>query len=120
LTEPADVALSGIWFAAGPAGGLTDVTIQVSQTSDGAISGTYTANGTQGLQFCPGTPPCSIAGTVVGSNTVFQVFFEMEDAGKFTGQLIDGSVLRGAVERGGRVDPIEFLPILPPATPANL
>jgi len=112
LTEPADFAISGTWFAAGPAGGLTDVTIQLSQATDGAISGTFTATGTPGLQFCPPTPPCSLTGPLAGSNTVFQVFFEMEHAGRFTGQLTEASALHGAVERAGRVDPIEFLPVV--------
>jgi hypothetical protein len=108
LTTPADTDVSGTWFAAGPSAGLTNVTVTLVQTPDGAITGTYSGTGTAGPQFCPATPPCSISGTLAGSNTVLQVFFELIDAGKFTGQLTDGPTLRGAMERTGLLDPIEF------------
>lgn len=108
LTEPADTDVSGTWTASGPAAGLTNVTAHLTQTPDGAITGTYTATGTQGPQFCPPAPPCSVAGTIAGANTVLQVYFELEHAGNFTGQIIGNSILRGAIERTNLVDAIEF------------
>jgi hypothetical protein len=108
LTAPASTDVSGTWFAAGPAAGLTNVTMTLIQNSDGTISGTYTATGTPNLQFCPATGPCAISGTISGVNSVFQVFFELRDAGQFTGQLIDGSTLKGAMNRIGSTGPIQF------------
>jgi len=108
LSAPGSGDVSGTWYAAGPAAGLTNVTIVLTQSSDGTISGTYTATGTPNLQFCPATGPCAISGTISGGNTVFQVFFELKDAGQFTGQLITGTDLKGAMNRIGSTDPITF------------
>ena len=114
LTEPAEADVSGSWFAAGPAADLMDIRISLMQTANGAITGTYTATGPDGADFCPSVPPCSLAGDLTGSHTVLQVFFDLETAGRFTGQLTDGSVLRGALERGERADPVEFVAVPEP------
>ena len=100
LNTPASTDVSGTWFAAGQAAGLTNVTVVLTQTPDGTITGTYTATGTPNLQFCPASGPCTISGTIInGTNTVFQVFFELQDAGQFTGQLIGGNILKGSMSR---------------------
>lgn len=109
--EPTDAAgtnVSGTWFAAGPAGGLSNVTVTLLQGPDGVISGTYTATGTPNVQFCPSTGPCAITGTLSGMNSTLQVFFELKDAGQFTGQLIDQSTLKGAMNRIGSTGAIQF------------
>jgi len=109
LNSPASTDVSGTWFSPGPAAGLTNVTVILAQTSNGAITGTYTATGTPNLQFCPSSGPCSISGIIInGSNTVFQVFFELQDAGQFTGQLNGGNVLKGAMSRISATEPIQF------------
>lgn len=108
LTDPADTDVSGAWFAAGPAAGMTDINVQLTQSPDGSISGTYTAVGTPGLQFCPATGVCSISSTVSGSNSVLQVFFELKDAGQFSGQLISATELKGAMSRISSTQPIQF------------
>ena len=113
LTEPATTNVSGTWFAAGPAAGLTNITVVLNQTSDGVIRGTYTATGTPELQFCPATGPCSISGDLNGSNTVLQVFFYMTDAGTFGGQLEHGTSLRGAMSRVNTTSPVEFVSVAP-------
>jgi hypothetical protein len=87
---------------------MTNITVVLSQTSDGTITGTYTATGTPNLQFCPATGPCAISGTIAGGNTVFQVFFELKDAGQFTGQLITGTELKGAMSRISSTGAIQF------------
>ena len=113
LNSPASTDVSGTWFSAGPAAGLTNVTVILAQTSNGAITGTYTATGTPNLQFCPASGPCAISGVIInGTNTVFQVFFELQDAGQFTGQLVGGNILKGAMSRttatSGAINPIQF------------
>jgi hypothetical protein len=109
LTDPSGTDVTGTWFAAGPAAGLTNVTVILTQQPDGSISGTYTATGTRNLQFCNATGPCSISGTVSGTNTVFQVFFELKDAGKFTGQVIAPAELKGAMTRINSNQPVSFV-----------
>jgi len=109
LNSPASTDVSRTWFSPGPAAGLTNVTVILAQTSNGAITGTYTATGTPDLQFCPASGPCAISGIIInGSNTVFQVFFELQDAGQFTGQLNGGNILKGAMSRINATQPIQF------------
>ena len=108
LTTPGKTDLSGTWFASGPAAGLTSVYVTITQASDGSISGVFTADGSPSLQFCPPTPICTIGGTATGSNTVLQVFIELQDAGLFTGQVISVNTMRGAMSRGSAVQPVEF------------
>jgi hypothetical protein len=109
LTDPASTNLSGTWFSAGPAAGLTNLTVVLDQSANGTITGTYAGTGTRGLQFCPApTGPCPVSGTISGANTVFQVFFELKDAGQFSGQLIDATDLKGAMSRVNTTQAIQF------------
>jgi hypothetical protein len=109
LNSPASSDVSGTWFAPGPVAGLTNITVVLTQTPDGAITGTYTATGTPNLQFCPLSGPCVISGVIInGTNTVFQVFFELKDAGQFTGQLIDANILKGSMSRISATGHIQF------------
>jgi hypothetical protein len=108
INTPASTNVSGTWFALGPAAGLTNVSIQLEQKSDGTISGTYKATGKKPTQFCPPKPPCSISDTITGTNTVLEVYFELQHAGQFAGQLIGADRLTGSMARLGFVEPIEF------------
>ena len=98
LTTPGDTNASGTWFASGPAAGMTNITMLLQQTSDGHITGTFTATGTPGQQVCPITGPCALSSTINGANTVLQVNLELKDAGTFTGQ-VTSSTLRGTMSR---------------------
>ena len=108
LTTPSSNNISGTWVSPGPAAGMTNMSITLTQAADGSLTGTYTAIGTAPLQFCPATPPCNISGTVTGVNTVLQVFFYMTDAGTFTGQVIDPKTLKGAMQRISATDAVQF------------
>jgi len=99
LTTPGDTDVTGTWFAAGPAAGMTSITMTLSQTSDGHVTGTFTAMGTPGKQVCPTTGPCALASTINGANTVLQVNLELKNAGTFTGQVITATQLRGTMTR---------------------
>ena len=106
LTTPGDTNVSGTWFAAGPAAGMTNVTMVLKQTSDGHVTGTFTATGTPGQQACPpviGIGPCTLSSTIDGANTVLQVNLELKDGGTFTGQVIAPTVLRGTMTRNESV-----------------
>jgi hypothetical protein len=107
LTTPGETDVSGTWFAAGPAAGMTNITIVLAQAADGHVTGTFSATGTQGQQVCPTGGPCSLSSTINGVNTVLQVNLELKDAGTFTGQVITPTELRGAMARTD-VSPISF------------
>jgi hypothetical protein len=87
---------------------MTDMSITITQAADGSLTGTYTAIGTNGLQFCPATPPCTIKGTIAGTNNVLQIFFYMKDAGTFTGQISAPGTMKGAMSRVNAIDPVAF------------
>jgi hypothetical protein len=97
LTTPGSVDISGTWFGAGPAAGLSNITMVLTQTSDGHVSGTFTATGTSGPQVCPATGPCTLSSTIFGENTVLQVNLLLKDAASFTGQVITPTHLRGTM-----------------------
>ena len=100
LTTPGEGNVSGTWFAAGPAAGMTNITMILRQTADGLVTGSFTATGTHDQQVCPKIGPCVLASTIDGANTVLQVNLELLDAGTFTGQLIGETQLRGTMTRG--------------------
>ena len=108
LTTPSSTDISGTWVSPGPAAGMTNMSVTLTQAADGSLTGTYTAIGTDPLQFCPATPPCAISGTVSGVNTVLQVFFYMTDAGTFTGQAIGAGTIKGAMSRISTTEPVQF------------
>jgi hypothetical protein len=108
LTTPSSTDISGTWVSPGPAAGMTNMSITLTQAADGSLTGTYTAIGTAPLQFCPATPPCAITSTVSGINTVLQVFFYMKDAGTFTGQVTGPGVMKGAMQRISATDAVTF------------
>ena len=111
LTEPSTTDVTGTWFAAGPAAGLTNIIVVLRQAEDGTLTGTYEATGTTGFQFCPVSGPCTVSGELTGSNTVLQVFFDLTDAGTFGGQLESGTSMRGAMSRTNQTDPITFVSV---------
>jgi hypothetical protein len=108
LTSSGSSDVTGTWSSPGPAAGLTAISIVLTQSADGSLSGTYHATGSPGTQFCPATGPCLISGTISGSNTVLQVFFELTDAGQFSGQVMDTGTLKGTMVRIGAAGPIVF------------
>ena len=108
LTTPSSNNISGTWVSPGPAAGMTNMSVTLTQAADGSLTGTYTATGTSPLQLCPATPPCTISSTVSGINTVLQVFFYMKDAGTFTGQVTAPGTMKGAMSRISAVDPVQF------------
>ena len=108
LTTPSSTDITGTWVSPGPAAGMTNMSITLTQAPDGSLTGTYSAIGTDPYQFCPATPPCAITSTVSGVNTVLQVFFYMKDAGTFTGQVTGSGTLRGAMQRLTATDAVEF------------
>jgi len=99
LTTPGSGDVSGTWHANGPAAGLSNITMVLEQTTNGGVTGTFTASGTPGQQVCPASGPCDISSTIDGAHTVLQVNLELKNSGTFTGQLIGADILRGTMTR---------------------
>lgn len=97
LTDPADTNVSGTWHAAGPAAGMSNITMVLTQYPEGSIKGTFTAIGTSPDQKCPAPGPCALADTVRGANTVLQVNLDLTDAGTFTGQMVSATRMHGTM-----------------------
>ena len=108
LTTPSSTDITGTWTSPGPAAGMTNMSITLTQAADGSLTGTYTAIGSPSLQFCPATGPCNISSTVSGLNSVLQVFFYMTDAGTFTGQVTAPGTISGAMSRQSATQPVQF------------
>jgi hypothetical protein len=108
LTTASSTDISGTWVSPGPAAGMTNMSITLSQAADGSLTGTYTAIGSDPLQFCPATAPCAITSTVSGLNTVLQVTFYMKDAGTFTGQITAPGRISGAMSRISATEAVQF------------
>jgi hypothetical protein len=108
LTDPSSTNISGTWVAPGPAAGLTNMSVTVSQAADGTLSGTYRAIGTPSLQTCPPSPPCTISGKVSGANNAVQVLIYLNSAGNFTGQVTAPGTIKGAMQWGSTVQPVAF------------
>jgi hypothetical protein len=108
LTTPSSTDITGTWTSPGPAAGMTNMSVTITQTADGSLTGTYTAIGSPSLQFCPASGPCNISSAVSGLNSVLQVFFYMKDAGTFTGQVTAPGTISGAMSRMSATDPVQF------------
>lgn len=95
LTDPSPTDISGAWASSDTAVGVTDFLLELSQGSDGAISGKWSARGVVVNGACPIELGCSPGNAVQGSNTVFQVHLDLLGAGAFTGQIENESRIRG-------------------------
>ena len=108
LTTPSSTDISGTWVSPGPAAGMTNMSITITQAADGSLTGTYTAIGTDPLQFCPATPPCAITSTVSGVNTVLQVFFYMTGRGHLHRPGDAPGTMKGAMSRISTTEAVQF------------
>ena len=108
LTTPSSTDISGTWVSPGPAAGMTNMSITLTQGADGSLTGTYTAIGSPSLQSCPAPGPCTLSSTVSGLNSVLQVFFYMKDAGTFTGQVTAPGTISGAMSRMSATEAVQF------------
>lgn len=101
LTTPASSDISGSWFSSDVARGVTDFRLELSQASDGAITGSWSGRGVVVNGACPAEFGCAPANAVIGSNTVFQVHIDLLGAGAFSGQVEDANRFRGHLAGAG-------------------
>lgn len=102
LNEPASSNVTGSWVSPDTARGATDFKLELTQTADGEITGFWSGHGIPVNGGCPPILGCEPNNTVVGSNTVIQVFLDLLGAGGFTGQVEPDGRLRGDLE-GDRI-----------------
>lgn len=95
LTTPGDTKVTGTWFTADTARGITDVRLDLQQEADGAISGSWSARGVETDGVCGTELGCAPTNSVTGSNTVFRIHIELKGVASFTGQLQDDGGIRG-------------------------
>ncbi len=95
LTDPSSVNISGRWASVDHIGRVSDIVIDITQRSDGAIEGNWTAKSNPAVVDCPPGLGPNPKGPVSGTNTVLQVSLAILGVGDFRGQAIDGKVLKG-------------------------
>jgi hypothetical protein len=99
LNEPASTSVTGKWQTADSISYFYNLKMDVTQTPGGDLSGGWTSLLMGGHLTCPERTTCNAANTVSGRNTVTGVSIEVLGIGKFTGQLENGNVLRGDIDR---------------------
>lgn len=113
LDAPSSKNITGHWVSSDIIGALSALTVDVTQTADGKITGEWS-----GLFSTRATCPPGIGsnptGPVNGFNTALLVRFSMLGAGDFEGQQVDSSTMRGGFVSCGHVFPIEFALQPPP------
>ena len=95
LTNPASTNISGRWTSSDTAAGVTDFVLNLSQASDGVVTGSWSGRALPVNAACPAPLGCTPANTVAGSNTVFQVHIDLIGLGDFTGQTESDVRFRG-------------------------
>ena len=108
LNSPASTSLTGKWQSPDSMSFFFNVKMDITQTPAGDISGSWTGLLTGGHLSCPEATVCSAANTVSGRNTVVGVSMELLGIGTFTGQLENGNILRGDVDRFDGVFRVKF------------
>jgi hypothetical protein len=99
LNSPASTSLTGKWQSSDTASFFYNVKMDITQTPAGDVSGAWSSQLMGGHLSCPEGSTCSAANTVSGSNTVVGVSINLLGIGTFTGQLENGNVLRGDLDR---------------------
>lgn len=95
LTTPSPTDISGAWASSDTALGVTDFLLELSQATDGAITGSWSGRGIESNGACPTELGCTPRNDVKGWNTVFQVHIDLVGAGAFTGQIETEPRIRG-------------------------
>ncbi len=99
LNSPSSNSVSGKWQSPDSVSYFRDLKLDMTQTSDGDITGAWNSLLKGGNLTCPPGTTCPASNRLSGRNTVVGVSIEILGIGKFTGQLEESNVLRGDVYR---------------------
>ena len=112
LTEPSSQNISGHWISPDRIGPIYDISMDVSQTEDGDVSGEWAGKASPTDAACPeglGTNP---SGRVSGTNKALGLNLAVVGAGDFQGQMISPTALRGSLFSCGVFYPITFSAVI--------
>jgi hypothetical protein len=97
LSEPNQLDISGRWTSTDAVGTVSNISLAITQNSDGTVGGNWSARFFPPDAACPpGLKPAS-TGPVNGTNTVLDVRLAILGVGDFSGQLIDRQTLKGSL-----------------------
>jgi hypothetical protein len=95
LNEPSSVNIGGRWTSTDKVGPLSGFVIDLTQASNGTVSGQWTAQVSPPNPACPPGLGSNPTGPVSGANTVLEVSLSLLGAGDFDGQLTDSHSVTG-------------------------
>jgi hypothetical protein len=107
LSEPSSQTVSGLWASTDRIFALSNIQLDITQTSDGTITGTWSSKVSPPHPNCPPDINDVATGPVRGSYTVLGVQFGLIGAGDFQGQS-DNTTLSGSIVSCGAILPITF------------
>ena len=108
-TTPADSNLGGVWTSNAHLFTLSQLRMNITQEPQGLMSGSWSGKRDVGASGCVATTPCNTSGSLIGRNTVGQVEIELFDGGRFEGQLLQPTKLRGIFAVEKNYDTITFV-----------
>lgn len=117
LTDPSSTDIGGHWATTIRIGPLQAVQMNITQGSDGTVSGQWSANVSLPLPACPPQLNSHPVGSVSGTNTVLEVRLSFLGAGDFAGQAINDHTLKGSFISCSHIYPITFSRVAPLAAP---
>jgi hypothetical protein len=99
LNSPSSNSITGKWQSADSISYFYNLKMDLSQTTAGDLTGSWSGLLTGGHLSCPENAICPASNTITGRNTVVGVTIEILGVGTFTGQLENGNTLRGDILR---------------------
>lgn len=100
LNSPGEGSVAGKWQTPDSVSFFSNVKLDLAQSQQGEVTGSWTGKVKGGNLNCPSaSPTCPAANEAYGSNTVVGVSIEVLGIGKFTGQLENPNELRGDISR---------------------
>ena len=98
LTTPSRKDISGNWSSQDKVGAVSNISITLTQSADGILAGEWSGTLSPPDAPCPPDLSASPTGGVTGTNTIFEVRFDIMGVGIFQGQLVDPHTLRGSLQ----------------------
>ena len=112
LTEPSSHNISGQWISSDRIGPIYDISMDISQTPAGDVSGKWAGKASPSNAACPGGLGTNPTGPVSGTNKALGLNLAVVGAGDFQGQVISPTALRGSVYSCGVFYPIAFSAVI--------
>ena len=112
LNEPSSANVTGHWTSNDHVGPVFDIVMDISQHSDGSVSGSWSSLVSPPHPDCPPDISDKANGPVDGTNTVLGILISLRGVGDFQGQ-VDGSRISGSLFSCGIFYPMNFSLVAP-------